>query len=175
MIKNLITKLAEKGEQSYSLPGKVVEIDDKERTCTIQPHNDDAEILGVRLQANIGLDLGWVIIPKIGSDVIVTFLNDETGYVAIATDVEKVTLNVENQSLFLDKKGMQLGSDKSDLKTELNNLTTVISGLCDTLVKFQLSTNVGATISVMPHIITELTEAKAKVGKIESQMNTFLQ
>lgn len=175
MIKELIGKLSERGEQVYSLPGKVISVDESERTCDVKPSNGDAEILGVRLQANIDLEHGWVLIPKEGSDVIVTFLSEETGFVSVATEVEKITLNIENQSFKLDSKGMQLASEKSDLKSELNDLTDVISGLCDILTTFQLSTNVGVTIAVLPHIVAKLQKVKTEVGVIQTNLNTFLQ
>lgn len=85
-----IKKLAANGDEVYTIPCKVMAIDETERTCDVQPLNGDAEIFGVRLQANLGDDKGVCIFPKSGSEVLVTFLNKKTGYVALCSEVDKV-------------------------------------------------------------------------------------
>jgi hypothetical protein len=93
----------------------------------------------------------------------------------MVAEVESFSLIVDKQELLYDNKGLSVKSSSSDLKTEFNNVVNCISSLVDILVKFQLTTNVGATIAVMPNIIAELQQQKANLAQYKQKINTFLQ
>ncbi len=174
-IRESIRRIADTGEEIYSQIATVLDVDKSERTCTVEPANGDAEIYDVRLQAVISGANGYVLLPKIGSDVIVTFLGKETAHVTMVSEIDSLSLIIDKQELLYDAKGLSIKSSSSDLKTELNNIVSTMSSLIDILVKFQLTTNVGATIAVMPNIIVELQQQKANLGQYKQKINTFLQ
>jgi phage gp45-like len=174
-VARMIQQIAKSKDEVYSQIAKVIAVDKAERTCAVEPANGDAEIYDVRLQAVISGSNGFVLIPKVGSDVIVTFLGKETAHVTMVAEVESFSLIVDKQELLYDNKGLSVKSSSSDLKTEFNNVVNCISSLVDILVKFQLTTNVGATIAVMPNIIAELQQQKANLAQYKQKINTFLQ
>lgn len=93
-IRELIQELA-KGEMQelYSTVCTVTAVDSTERTCDVMPVNGDAKILGVRLQAGLNGTVGFVMLPAVDSQVVVTWLNKTTGYVALMSEVEEVELH----------------------------------------------------------------------------------
>ena len=68
--------------ENYSIVCSVSEVDEAERSVDVKPLNGDAEIFGVRLQSEFNSTAGFCLIPSVGSVVIVTFLNNKTGYVS---------------------------------------------------------------------------------------------
>lgn len=77
-------------EQFYSQVGKAVNVDADKRTCDFEPISDIAKREGIRLQSLISESKGFVLIPKEGSDIVVTFLNKSTGFVSLTSEIEKI-------------------------------------------------------------------------------------
>lgn len=173
-IAEAIKRLSRTNEEVYSIVGKVSAVDQQERTCTVKPVNGDADILRARLQSILNGEVGIVIYPAIDSLVVVTFLNKETGYVAMCSEIDSVVCTIEGQELEYNNKGLFMGSDVSNLRKEFDLMFGELSKLIDTLIKFQLSTNVGPTISVMPQIITALNGHKTNLKSIQSNLQSFI-
>ena len=89
------------GEQRevYSVVGTVTEIQEDERTITVEPNNGDAAIIGARLQASENLDTGIVFFPKVDSEVTVTFLNEYTGIVTGMSEIDSIAIQNDTESL----------------------------------------------------------------------------
>jgi hypothetical protein len=62
--------------------------------CYCIPLNGDADLVGVRLMANI--DNGFLLIPEVDSIVVVSFLSDSSAYVSLVSKVSEVNLNGKN-------------------------------------------------------------------------------
>ena len=105
----------------YSLVGTVSDIDETQRICTVSPLDGSAVVYGVRLQASLSpqngpLNNGVVNIPKDQSNVIVTFLNKDTGFISQMTEVAKTiqvnedvgsySLTVKDKSVKVDASGV---------------------------------------------------------------------
>lgn len=157
-IADSIRKIAKSDDENYSLVGIVQAVIFEDRTCTVAPISGDAVLYKVKLQANQKLDIGLVAFPKVGSEVIVTFLNKQTGFVSMCTEIDKVQLDIEEQSLFLDKDGLKF-------EGKGQNLFDSIKELIDILKNFQLATNQGPTIEVMPHLKLRLENLETSFGK----------
>lgn len=115
-------------KEIYSIICEVTELNENERTVDVKPLNGDAEIFGVRLQSAIGLNNGFVIFPKVGSVVIVTFLNKLTGYVSTCSEIDKIYIDAENEIIFND--GQNDGIVKiSPLVNKLNAIENDINQL----------------------------------------------
>jgi hypothetical protein len=116
-IRQLIQEIALgviRGEELYSVVGKVSEIDEAARTCTVTPI-EGAPIFDVRLQAWIDNEKGFVHIPSDGSEVIVTFINKDTGFVASMSEVAKIVFILE------DGERMEFQVDKSKISLVFKN------------------------------------------------------
>lgn len=80
-------------------------------TCYCVPINDDADIQEVRLMANN--DNGFLLIPKVDSIVVVSFLSDSSAYVSMVSKVSEIQLNGTNYGGLIRVE---------ELTTKLNNL-----------------------------------------------------
>ena len=104
--------------EMYSIPAKITAVDETARTCDVEPLNGSAEIFDVRLQAQKDGATGFVMIPKVGSIGIVTFINPATGYLALTTDVDKILIDCD---VITFNGGTNDGLIKiNDLVTKLN-------------------------------------------------------
>jgi hypothetical protein len=110
-IKEAIRELAKGDDQVYSVLCTVKSVDTINNICDCEPINGDADLLEVRLMAQN--ETGFLIIPKVGSVVVVTMINKYTGYVAMFSEVEKIYLNGDNYDGLV-----KIG----DLVDKLNNL-----------------------------------------------------
>lgn len=69
-------------------------VDLTEKTCYCIPINGDADIFGARLMAKA--TNGFIIIPKVGSDVRVSFIDDMNACVDMFSDIDFIHLNGTN-------------------------------------------------------------------------------
>lgn len=95
----LIKQISEgilRNEELYSQVCTVTKIDDKKRTCTVQPLDDSAEIFGVKMQAFEGGIVGLFIKPKLNTAVIVTFINNNAGFISMVSEIEEILINCES-------------------------------------------------------------------------------
>jgi len=108
MIKELIQQLADTGEEMYSKVCTVKSVDGL--TCVCEPIDGDAEILDVRLVADEDEQL-FVLVPKVDSVVVVSFLTKEAGFVSMVSKIDEVKFKIgqtfysANSDGFLIKKG----------------------------------------------------------------------
>lgn len=175
MIKDAIQRLAARSnEQVYSVVGRVTEVDEALRVCSVEPLNGDAMLYDVRLQAVQEAVDGLVIVPSVDSWVVVTFLGDNDGYVAATSTVSKVLWTVEKQTLEYSASGLKLASDQAGYTEQVDALLDTLGKLIDTLLQFQLSTNMGPTIAVMPQVVSALNQHKAAFDQVKSKLKTML-
>lgn len=115
-IAEAIKELAKTDDELYSIVCEVSSVDTSLITCVCTPLNGNAEILGVRLMAQS--TTGILIIPTVGSRVVVTMLNKFTGYLAMFSEVESIDLNGNNYDGLVRI---------NDLTTKLNALVNAIN------------------------------------------------
>lgn len=113
-IKDLLKQLLKDQEEIYSLTGRVKEVDQVKRTCTIEPLDGSALIYEVRLQSSVSSDIGLTVFPKLESVVTVTFLSKELAYVANTDELEKIELKIGGLAIFVDALNI-----KTAVKTNL--------------------------------------------------------
>ena len=125
-IKTLV-KQAFKGERMYSEVCTVVSVDETERTCICQPIDDSAEIPKVRLQAIFDQTVGILNVPKVGSYVIVTFIDKRNSFVSTFTELYKILITTD----LVEFNGGSLDGlvTVNELVTKLNNLENDINNL----------------------------------------------
>lgn len=156
-IAEAIQELAEGNNEIYSIVGTVAKVDEGKRTCDVQPVNGDAQIFGVRLQAELNRSDGFVMVPKVGSDVVVTFINNLTGYIALTSEIDHISVKTTQ-----------------DLATEVEGLIDIIDSLIGILQNFQVNTAQGPSTNVMPQVITQLTEQKTKLATSKTNFKQII-
>lgn len=131
-IADLIKTLANNGDEVYNVPGEVVSVNSEARTCVVDPYNGSARIYNVRIQAIESGTVGVFPSPKIGSSVVVGFLSKNFAFVALASELEEIKIDV--QSIVInggENKGLVRISDMvasfNELITQVNQMRTYIS------------------------------------------------
>ncbi len=123
-IKDAIRKIAAIDE-NWSIVCTVSNVDLVKRICDCTPVNGDAVLVNVRFNADN--KKGFTLIPKDGSIVIVTLINNTTGYIAMVSELSEVHLNGTNYNGLV--KVDVLKTQLNTLQTEINTLKTAITAL----------------------------------------------
>lgn len=136
-----IVKLTFKSEKIYSEVCTIVSVNETERTCVCQPIDDSAQLQKVRLQAIKNQSVGLVQIPKVGSYVIVTFIDNRNSFISTLTEVDKILIDTD---LVQFNGGTLDGMVKiNDLVTKLNNLENTLNTFMNTT--FNTHTHISAS------------------------------
>lgn len=123
--------LGEREEEIYSLPCRVKSVDGF--NCVCSPINGDPDILDVRLVADDESEDKYVLIPKVNSVVLVAFLNNNAGYLAMVSEVDSVFYKngdtvFEVTEKFLIKKGDDTLKEALQLIVEAMQQILVLQG-----------------------------------------------
>jgi hypothetical protein len=163
-IREAIRTLSGMDELSYETSiCKVLSVDEPNFTCKCEPIDGSADFFGVLLNAD--KKKGFVLIPKVGSFVVISQMSETTSCVVMVSEVSQVYIaGDENGGLV---KIEVLKSALNTLQTEINTLKaltltaiTVYSGVLDG----------GASASAfgaatLPQInITQIENTKVKHG-----------
>jgi len=127
-IRTAIQRLA-KQELFESILGNVTSVDAEKKTCSVQPLDDQPEILEVRLSAIESSDKGVILIPTVESFVIVGQTANEQPHVVMFSEVDSVSTVFNDVEHKLDENGLKLTVGSNDLKEGLSDLKTAISQL----------------------------------------------
>lgn len=138
-----IRNIAKNDDEVYSILCTVAYVDETNNTCDCVPVLEAPDLLGVKLMPldeEGQLVKGFLMIPKLGSMVVVTMLNKEDGHVTMFSEVEEIQLNGKNF------KGLV---KIEDLVDKLNNLedafNTHISNYNNHIIAYNLHTHLGVT------------------------------
>jgi hypothetical protein len=124
-----------KSKGNNSLVCTVKEINYVNFTCYCEPIADHADIQQVRLIAQ--QDNGFMLTPRENSVVVVSFLSDESAYISMVSEVEKVTCYIDagnryefDNNGFIWNDGTFGGMAKTGvLATRLNNIENKINAI----------------------------------------------
>jgi hypothetical protein len=136
MLEELIKSVLKRFSKTRNYEGEVVSVDEVKETCVVKPV-DAPELLGVRLKSIIGnTTTSLVIVPKVGSYVTVSVLNNietET-YVTQFSEVEKILTNCDNVIYNGGSKGGLV--NWPDAKVQLDKTNEVLQVVVDSLKNF---------------------------------------
>lgn len=155
-IRDSIQKLAGSGFKKL-IVCRVDQLNEEDQTVDVSPVNGDAEIFAVRLQPKNEAE-GVLVYPKEGSHVLVGMVSNTLGYVLTGDKTKAIALKANG----------------SDLYTEVNKLFDLVDNLIGIMKQFQLATNVGPTIKVMPHITVKLQVEKNNLNAVKNSINKIL-
>jgi len=115
-------------ENFYSMVGVVNAVNETKRTCDVTPIDGQAKRSGMRLQAILSSAVGFVLIPKVNSKVVITFFDRQTGFVSLCEEVDKI---------LIDTALVQFNLGANDGLVNINDLVTsmnVIEAKLDTFI-----------------------------------------
>lgn len=138
-IKTALRELNKNNEEIYSIVCSVDSVDLANKTCDCSPKDGKADLLGVRLMAKN--TTGFFIIPTIGSDVVVTMINRNTGYVSMFSDVDFIHLNgdVYGGLMKINEFTLKQNQLVVELQAQLALISTAIAGVGGSYVAGVLS------------------------------------
>lgn len=83
-------------QQPVAVLGKVIKLNEEEKTCDVEPLNEDAILYDVRLSSVLDSPQGLCVFPKLNSIVIVILLDDSSAYIGLVNEVAKVELKIND-------------------------------------------------------------------------------
>ena len=152
-----LKNITKTSDEVYAKVCEVLEIDQDEKTVNVKPVDDTAGIYNVRLQAESETG-GLVLFPKVGSMVLVVFINKNNAAVVNTSEIEKLELVIENSELQIDKdkflfkrEQVQLEVDQEGflLKKENETLKKLMADLITAIKALKFTTNNGPTINLI--------------------------
>lgn len=155
-IQTAIREIAKPADEVYSVVGVVTGVNANARTCDVRPSNGMADLYDVRIQAAPMGDEGVTYTPKIGSVVVVTFLNRHTGYVAVATELKNWYLICDDVRLGSDMFTQKAVKGEA-LNERLSAMIAEQKSMVQALVKFaatQQAASIGVLAPLLPGFAT---------------------
>lgn len=125
----VIAELQKQGDELYSLPGKVLALNLDAGTCDVELFRDDSQVLDVRLFASPSDHNGLSVVPKVGSTVLVCFLNKDTGFISLVSAPAEVKVDLGQTELQIDADGVRIKRGQEDLFTILRDLLTQLQAI----------------------------------------------
>lgn len=164
-IKEAVRALSKTNNEINCIVCTVDSIDTTKKTCYCLPIDESkADLMNVRLMADN--KTGFLIIPKVGSVVIVSYISNEMTYVSMFSEVDEIQLNGDNYGGLV--RIQELTDKLNNLENAFNqhlvlyNAHThagVTSGGSSTAVPTAVDTNV-----LTPTVKTELENQTVKHG-----------
>ena len=106
----------------YSLVCTISDIDLTKGICNCTPENDSAVLVNVRLNADY--KDGFKLIPKDNSKVLVSLINNTTGFISMVSEVDEIHLNGTNYDGLVKVKDI---TDKLNaLENKVNDLINIL-------------------------------------------------
>ncbi|MCD6017285.1 MAG: hypothetical protein K0S53_406 [Bacteroidetes bacterium] len=143
-IKSAIRSLARNDDEIYSILCTVSSVDLDNNTCDCVPINEAPDLLDVKLMPKDEdgeVKKGFLIVPVIGSVVVVTMLNNEDGHVTMFSEVEEIQLNGKNFKGIV--KIEELVDKLNNLEDAFNNH---ISNYNNHITAYNTHTHAGVTV-----------------------------
>lgn len=123
-------------DQVYLIPATVVSVNLDENTVDCEPIGGNAitDMPAVQLMAEV--DDGFLLVPAVGSTVLVLFSKRQPPYVALYSELQSVQVTIGDRSLTIDAEKTIFNSGEfgglikiADLVDRLNNAENLINDL----------------------------------------------
>lgn len=157
---DIISEATKTDAEIYSTAAKVIEVDEDEKTCDVEPIDGSAPILRVKLQAGES-ETPFLQIPEIDSFVLVTFLSKETAFVSMFSEIKEIKI-----------RGDQYGGliKIEELKKQLEIVTSRLDTLYDAIDNGTTAAqDGGATLLASMKVITALQLKTEDFSDIENE------
>lgn len=134
-IRNLFNNRLKEASNTSFL-GKVKAVNADECTCTIDT-DDDVSYDEVLLRSVTGVEKGLLIIPKVGSKVMVSRIGGRNElYVSMFSEIDEILVTIKNAEYSITAQGHKMNVGSSGLKKSLTDLI-------DAIMKMTVTTGVG--------------------------------
>jgi hypothetical protein len=171
-ISDAIHNMSERHTELYSVSGVVSSINIEEMTCTVSIEGE-ADLHGVKIQTMEGGNKGVKLVPKLNSEVIVTYMSPATAYIAMASElsefgVEIDTCNVgikDNQvSIKQGTAEIKVSNGKIQISSNGIDLGTTLSQLIDAISAITVTCTAPGSPSTPPINVAQIQAIKAQLS-----------
>lgn len=163
---------------------KVINVDKGNYTCDVKPVDDSPEFHDVRLQAIIDEnDQGIVLIPKIGSSVLVSIIenNEDQNYISQYSEIQEFIYKIEELEFSGNTEGVRVNNKGENLKTVLNDLiknindqNLLLQEVNKKLQKVIVINGRGPDVPGLVSINDELDNVSDKNNSVKQRLNLIL-
>lgn len=174
MIKHLLEKLLSENISYYAIPGKVISVDEENRSCVVSPLNGDADFYNVKIQASLGGDKGISVTPKVGSIVIINAISDTVAFIAKTYEIDKVEVSIDDLLFELNSDGISLLNNNESFASTVKDLVQETKALAETVKSLILLTSSGPTTGISPASLASLQAHELKFDQIENAFEKML-
>jgi hypothetical protein len=160
-LKDIIKQLAE-GQPIFSYPCIVKSVNGNK--CDVEPVNGDSEIFDVRLQGE-DTNNGILMIPKVGSVVIVSMVDKDSGFVTMYSEVEEIHLRGESLGGLV--KIEDLVDKINNIENKVNDLISGLQGVVIPLAAsgtYALVADFGSVAPLQNTEVSDIENDKVKHG-----------
>lgn len=126
---------------------EVVSVDTSKRTCVVATVNADVEIKDVQLMA--GVNDGMLLIPKVGSQVVIIYSKMTLPYISLYSELEKVICIVGDSGVEIAADSIQFNDGSFGGLVKIEQLVDKINAL-ENLVNTILNTLQSTVIPLAP-------------------------
>jgi|SRR5690242_8697103 len=151
-MQDLLQQLVLEGHELYSKVCTVDAVDGM--ACDVSPVDGSAPVLDVRLTADFDNDNKYVLVPKVGSKVVVSWFNKDVGFVSMVNEISEI--------LYMNDATVFRVDDKMLLKNGDENLLQLMQDLVQAMIDEKHMTNVGPTVSLTPDSVTRYEGIKTR-------------
>lgn len=163
-IREMIKKLAGFDDLLYeSAICEVSNVDTSKNTCTCTPVDGSAEFTGVQL--SMDKSKGFLLIPKDGSLVVVTQINDFDAFVSMVSDVDQIYLNGDGEDGLV--KVNDLVSRLNNIETKVNAHIAIFNAHTHVLVNPSLPTNTTVPVPLSTVVLDPTTKVQLENTKVK--------
>lgn len=156
MIQQTLQQLLLDGHELY---GKVCKVDKVNgMSCDCSPVDGSAPINDVRITADFDNEDKWVLVPKVGSVVVVSFFNKDIGYVSMVAEISMIYYKNGDTVFRVDDKFLFASGEE--------NLLKLMQDLLDAILSEKHMTNSGPTISLTPDSVTKYEGIKTRFNNL---------
>lgn len=162
-LRDALRSLVKPNNDGFSKVCTIDSVDLTTLTCYCMPLNGDADIINVRLMANI--DNGFLLVPEVESIVVVSFLSDDSAYVSLVSKVSEIQLNGKNFDGLV--KVQELTDKLNALENKVNDLITACQSQVVTLAPsgtFPLASFFTSVTPLTPTQQTDIENITVKQG-----------
>jgi hypothetical protein len=165
-IREAFEQMAKRNGPAVSNIAKVKSVDETKATCTLIDE-DEQEYLNVRLRPVLTGNKSFILVPKVGSQVLAVRVEDDDDWMIIAADeIKKVGYYIGSTVVEIDATGFLFQKENETLKKILADLLAAIKAM-----SFVVNTTGTAVAQTGA---TNTLNNTAQFTAIETRINQFL-
>ena len=153
------------GVELYSVVGTVSNIDENKRTCDVTPI-EGALIPDVRLTPTPTVGNGFILIPKGGTKVVVSFASDTLAFIYQVDELDKIIINVGSSQLIITDGLFEFNDGDNDGLININDLVTKLNNLENKVNELVINTSTHVHSGVTTGVGTSAVSTTPVVGQL---------